>query len=224
MATLTAAQIVTQACQISKCPNFLSQAGTALNYILAELATNYNFDIIRKTTTISVNGGSSGYALPADYFRAREVFYTVNGVPFYLNQIPLEEYDSLIQNTGGASYPYSYATDPNSAMIFFYPNPTISASITLRYMSLPADITLPQTSSVVPWFPYSRYLVHATATELMKITDDTRFAEFWQVGEEMLKSYMKMDNDDQNYAQQVKLDRRMFKPAASSRATKLDPI
>jgi hypothetical protein len=224
MATLTAQNIVTQACQIAKCPGFTLQAGTALNYILAELATNYNFDIIRKTTTIAVTGSSASYSLPADYFRAREVFYTVNGVPFYLNQIPLEEYDSLIQNTGGSSYPYSYATDPNSAVIFFYPNPTIAANITLRYMSLPADIATPETSSSIPWLPYSRYLIHAVATEMMKITDDTRFAEFWNAGEEMLKSYMKMDNDNQNYAQQVKLDRRHFKPAASSRATKLDPI
>lgn len=224
MATLSAASICTQAQQMAKAPAFSSQAGIALNYILSELATNYNFDIIRKTTSIPVTGSAAAYSLPIDYFRAREVFYTVNGVPFYLNQIPLEEYDALIQNTGGASYPYSYATDPNTMLIYFYPNPTVSATVTLRYMSLPPDITLPQTSATIPWFPYSRYLVHATATELMKITDDTRLAEFINIGEEMLKSYMKMDNDDQGYAQQVKLDRRMFKPAASSRATKLDPI
>lgn len=224
MATLTASQICSQAQQIAKCPGFSAQAGTALNYILAELATNYDFHIIRKTTTINITGASAGYPLPTDYFRAKELFYTTNGVPFYLNQIPLEEYDSLIQNTGGASYPYSYATDPNSMTIFFYPNPVISASVTMRYQSLPADITTPQSSSSVPWFPYSRYLVHALATELMKITDDARFGQFAREGEAMLTSYMKMDNDDQNYAAQVKLDRRYFKPAASARATKLDPI
>lgn len=224
MATLTAQQIVTQACQIAKCPLFTSQAGNALNYILAELATNHDFWIIRKTTTINITGASPSYTLPADYFRAKEVFYTSNGVPFYLNQIPLEEYDALTQNTGGASFPYSYATDPNSSLIYFYPNPVISVAVTLRYQSLPADITTPQSSSAIPWFPYSRYLVHAVATELMKITDDTRYPKFVKDGDDMLLAYKKMDNDDQNYATQVKLDRRYFKPASSARPTKLDPI
>ncbi len=224
MATLTAQQIVTQACQIAKCPGFTSQAGTSLNYILSELATNNDFWIIRKTTTINITGSSPSYALPTDYFRAKEVFYTVNGVPFYLNQIPLEEYDSLIQNTGGASYPYSYATDPNTSLIYFYPNPTLSAAVTLRYQSLPADIATPQSSNTVPWFPYSRYLVHAVATELMKITDDARQPKFIKDGEDMLLAYKKMDNDDQNYATQVKLDRRYFKPATGARPTKQNPI
>lgn len=224
MATLTAQQIVTQACQIAKCPGFTSQAGQALNYILAELATNHDFWIIRKTTTINITGSSPSYSLPTDYFRAKEVFYTVNGVPFFLNQISLEDYDSAIQNTGGASYPFSYATDPNSALIYFFPNPVISAAVTLRYQSLPADIATPQSSSTVPWFPYSRYLVHAVATELMKITDDSRYAKFVKDGEDMLAAYKKMDNDDLGYATQVKLDRRYWKPAASSRPTKQDPI
>ena len=224
MATLTAQQIVTQACQIAKCPGFTSQAGQALNYILAELATNHDFWIIRKTTTINITGSSPSYSLPSDYFRAKEVFYTVNGVPFYLNQISLADYDSAIQNTGGASYPFSYATDPNSGLIYFFPNPVISAAVTLRYQSLPADITTPQSSSVVPWFPYSRYLVHAVATELMKITDDARQPKFLKDGEDMLLAFKKMDNDNLNYATQVQLDRRYWKPAASSRPTKQDPI
>jgi hypothetical protein len=49
MAGLTAAQIVTLACQIAKAPGMTAQAGQLLNMILAELCQDYDFQVARRT-------------------------------------------------------------------------------------------------------------------------------------------------------------------------------
>src|SRR5690242_13656157 len=100
---LTAAQIVTQATQNAKVPGYASQAGQLLNLVLQDLCQTYDFDLARKTIILQIGTATPNtigpYSLPADYLRVRynEAFYLISGVPYTLIQIPLEEYDRLVQ-------------------------------------------------------------------------------------------------------------------------------
>ena len=230
---LTSAQIINQVCQIAKSPGFTSQAGQLLNTLLSDLAQNHDFDILRKATTINVDGTAAAYALPGDYLRQREVFYTIDGEPFYLNQIPQEDYDQLYQGPGVANYPQSFATNlgnvppgqPGYAPIIqFWPPPAMPIAMTLRYQSQPADITTPETSSSVPWFPNQRYLVKQLAADLMMFTDDLRLEAFGRDATAILRDYLTMDDDKEGYVRQVKLDARFFRGSGGSRATKQLPL
>lgn len=221
---LTAAQIVTQANQIAKTQGYTVQAGQALNYLLQELATNQTLYDNRKTTTINLTGPAT-YPLPADYSNMEDVVYYQSGSPRVLYQIPLVQFDTAYQNVGQTNFPYAYATDTSTTpvTIYIYPNPTISVALQLRYFSLPADIVSPETSDTVPWFPYSKYLIHMVATEVMKLSDDLRWEKFEGMGKTMLQDYLRNTNDDAGYAKQVTLDRRMFRPVNTVRATKQNP-
>ena len=76
------------------------------------------------------------------------------------------------------------------------------------------DITTPETSSTVPWFPNQSYLITRLAGELMRATDDTRMADYLGDGPEgaggILTRYLKMRDDKQDRVQTVKLDRGRF--------------
>lgn len=221
---LTAAQVITQANQIAKTPGYTSQAGQALNYLLQELATNNVLFNTRKSITIGLTGPAT-YPLPLDYQNMETVVYYQSGSPFYLYQIPLAQWDTSYQNLGQTNYPYAWATDTSTTptTLYVYPWPTISVTLNLRYFSVITDIPTPETSSSIPWFPYSRYLVHMVATEMMKLSDDSRYKDFEIVGKEMLLEFLKNTNDVQGYAQQATLDRRMFRPVNLVRATKQIP-
>src|ERR1700676_791682 len=118
---LTAAQLVTLACQEAKCPGFTSQAGQLLNAVLQDLCQNYDLDAALGSNPFAFNSatgqGSGPYTLPTDYLRTQvkdgkdEIFYTINGVPYPLIQVTKAEYDWLVQTPGFQSYPYNYATD-----------------------------------------------------------------------------------------------------------------
>ena len=55
---LTAAQIVTLACQIAKTQGMTAQAGQKLNAILQELCQTYDLSAARLTTTFNFTGSS----------------------------------------------------------------------------------------------------------------------------------------------------------------------
>ena len=64
---LTAAQIVTLATQVAKCPSYTSQAGQFLNAILQDLAQTYDFETVVKTYSFNfvlstVSGPGNQYA------------------------------------------------------------------------------------------------------------------------------------------------------------------
>ena len=222
--SLTAQQIITQANQIAKTPKYTSQAGQALNYLLLELAQNNVLYDTRKSTTIALTGGST-YPLPLDYINMETVVYYQAGSPFYLYQIPLSQWDTSYQNLGQTNYPYAWATDTSTTPtnLYIYPWPTISVTLNIRYFSVLTDIPTPETSSTIPWFPYTKYLVHMVAAEMMKLADDSRWPTFEKQGEIMLQSFLRNTNDVQGYAQQATLDRRSFRPVNTVRATKSNP-
>jgi hypothetical protein len=227
---LTAAQIVTLACQEAKCPGFTSQAGQYLNALLQDLCKNWDIDAAQKTFTFSFNSttgtGSGPYTLPSDYLRTNvidgkdEFFYTINGVPYPLIQVTKAEYDWLVQTPGFQSYPYNYATDLSQSppQLFIWPPSSGGYAAILRYWSLMPDITTPETSSTVPWFPNTTILIRGTAGMLMGLTNDDRQVAYLGDDEEayplgaytLLKKYLRNAKDREGAVQTVGLDRRRW--------------
>jgi hypothetical protein len=225
---LTSAQIVTQALAIARAPGFTTLAGQWLNLILAELCETYDFAVALQTGTITLSTGggppptpsqgSGPYSLPANYLRManNEVWYYVNLTPYVMVSIDLSEFDALVQQAGISNYPEYFATDISQSPPVMYVWPPSGGSYTLniRYYSQIADITTPETSAAIPWFPQQNYLITRLAGEMMKITDDQRYSEFLGDGpngaQGILNRYLKLQADDEGRAKTVKLDRRRF--------------
>jgi hypothetical protein len=236
---LTAAQIISISTQEARCPNFTTQALQKLNTILQDLAQSYDFDLLRQTYYFNFNasqinaGGQAYQNLPANYLRAIkfDCFYTISGVPYPMIPCDLEEFDMLVQQAGLANFPVFFATDmslsgvTNSAtgsggpavpVMLFWQVPSGAYPATLRYYSLPADIT--NTTSTIPWFPMQSYLTRRLSGELMMMTDDERSAQFLGDNEDttpqgagvMLRRYLRMKDDRSTRVKTVQLDRRRF--------------
>jgi hypothetical protein len=226
---LTAAQIVTLAIQAAKTPGFTSQAGQKLNTILQELCQTYDIAQARSTFTFNFNTGPAGtnsgvgpYSLPADYLRTQngKQFYTYNGQPYFMTRIELWEWDALIQQPGFADFPRNFTVDtsPSPAQEFVWPPPSISVPVTVRYFRQMPDITTPESSSTVPWFPFTQYLITRLTGEMMALADDTRAAEFLTDNAEknpqgagvLLRRYLNMKDDPEGRTKTVELDGRRF--------------
>lgn len=237
----TAAQIVDLANQIASTPGMATQAGQMLNVVLADLAQTYDLDLLRKTYYFNFNPGlvaslgnslygSGPYPLPADYLRAEigDVFWTLNGVVYPMTPIDLREFDMAVQQAGIQSYPYWFCTDLSlsdnaTPVAYVYAPPSGTFPVTVRYKSQPADITAPESSATVPWFPNQSYLITRVAGEMMRIADDDRWVRFLGDGPEgaqgILTRYLKLANDKSNRAQTVQLDGRTFGRRYSSLPT-----
>lgn len=227
---ITAAQIVTLACQIAKCPGFTQQGGQCLNLALDDLVLHRDLKMLRQQETINIQIGINGpFTLPADYLRTYDLFYTVNNFPYFLYPLSQEEYDQLFKDPSIANYPYAYTTDltgqqtQGPSQLFIFPQSTSALAMTHRYMIKMPDIATPESSGTVPWFPDQDYLVHATAMRLMKITDDARYDTFVKTGEEMLRTHIIMEGDEQKVVKSVRLDPNRFHMNRTLRPTKLNP-
>jgi len=226
---LTAAQIVTLACQIAKCPAYTSQAGQWLNAILSDLCQDYDFDIIRLThnfnfdTAASGNGyavGSGPNLMPSGFLRAHRngSFYMISKVPYTLVGVKQEEFDRFVQQAGLNAFPSMFYVDvsTNPAGLYVWPPPSGAFAATVRYQPQQADITTPESSSTVPWFPNQNYLITRLAGEMMKITNDDRWQSFLSAQDgsggagEILNKYLKMKDDPETAVKTVDLDRRRF--------------
>lgn len=235
---LTAQQIVTLACQAARCPGYTSQGGQLLNVILQELCQTYDFDAAKRLFTFNFNPGATmlvgnstpgggPYFLPADYLRAagdKAVYWSLLGVPYPMIPIDLAEFDMTVQQSGLQSYPYWYATDTSpldsaqqggtAPYMVVYPPPSGAYPVYVRYFAQMPDITTPETSATVPWFPNSQYLRVRLTGELMAITDDERAMEYLGDGpagaQGILNRYLKLADDNENRALKVSLDRRSF--------------
>jgi len=218
---LQAQQIVALATQQAGAPGFSVMAGELLNLVLDELCQTYDLDITKGTAAITLGNGSGPYTLPADYLRSDfgDVYFTINGTPYPLTPIDPQEYDMLVQPPStSSSYPSMYSTSQPTVgaapVLYVWPPASSAFPLTVRYRRQMPSITSPETSSEVPWFPNSNYLVTRLAGELMKVTDDTRAAEFLGDGEGgaqgILRRYLRLKDDSTNRADFVKLDRRIF--------------
>lgn len=222
---LTAAQLIIRACTIAKAPGYTVQAGQYLNMLLDTLQQTYDFDYIRKTQTIVLNG-NPGYDMATDHQRTDQVYYSVNGTKIVLNQIPIEDYNSLFMGAGVSNYPSSYAVDvsttPNT--ILFYPPPLIPLTVSVLYFPRLEDIENPETSSEVPWFENQEYLLKKLAALIMLETDDERAPLFDVQSEKLLRNILTMQDDKGGYAQTIKLDRRSFRSPDSLKPDKAFPL
>lgn len=222
---LTTAQIISRACTIAKAPGYLVQAGQYLNMLLDTLCQTYNFDYIAKTQTISLTNSPS-YALSSDHLRTKEVYYSVNGSIFYLFQIPLETYHSLFNGPGASNYPNKYAIDVSTTpyTILFYPPPSISQDVTVKYYPRMPDITTPESDTGTPWFINQEYLIRKVASDVMLETDDERQPLFEVQSEKMLSKILAMDDDKQGFSETVKLSRERFRTGQNQTPNKAFPL
>ncbi len=225
--TYTAAQIVTLACQICNSPGRTAQAGQLLNMILANYAQTEDLDIIRLTTSLTIGPQATipyFYALPSNYLRFYDVFYQVNGEPFYLSEIPLSDLDQLYTGEGVDNFPNTFATDMSqtpqptagtSPSMAFYPPPATPLVVTVRYRPQTSDIATPETSSTVPWFANQLILLKELCMQLGDVVGDDRSPRWEQEVEKKMRKYLIMDDDKGGYSQTVKLDRRQFRNAGN---------
>lgn len=212
--SLTAAQICTIARQVAKCPGFTELSGELLNSILSNLCQTYDLDVARGTNTITLTASTGPYDLAADYLRTRqgEMFYLVSGVPYVMISISLEEYDRLVQQAGINGYPEFWTTQMEASppAAYFWPPAAGAFVVTNRYQRQMPDISSPETSSTVPWFPNSQYLLRQLEAELMTITDDDRQPDYEKQAADILRGYLELKDDHLDRALTVKLDRRTF--------------
>ena len=226
---LTAAQIVSLACQDAKCPGFTSQGGQFLNAALQDYCQNYDLEAALGNYNFTFNSaagqGSGPYTLPADYLRTRvqdgkdEFFYVLNGVPYPLIQCTLTEYNWMVQTPGFSSYPYNYATDLSASppQLFVWPPASGSYACTMRYFRLMPDIATPETSATVPWFLNTMILQRDVAGRLMGLTGDSRQADYLGDDEahplgvgNLMRKYLRNVEDREGAVHTVGRDRRRF--------------
>jgi hypothetical protein len=236
---LTAGSIITDACQIAKCPGMTLQAGDFLNEILSTISQIYDFPEAQQLLTLTVGpnlGSAPGtpqpfqwypLVLPAGglYLRTKEVFYNVQGTIFFLNQLLKEQYDQLFQGQGISNYPYWYVVDqtpplPTPPQMAFYPPPNISLTVYVRVQYQPADIPNPVGSTAVPWLRNRRYLVTRLAADMMQITGDSRRGEFDASATAQMDKYLVMIDDKENVATTVRLDPLRFRQPQALAPTK----
>lgn len=226
--------------QIANVPGWQAQSGQALNWVLSELAQDYDFEVNLKTfgftfdtSTIYQNNvaGAGPTLFPADFLRAknREIIFYIQGVRYVLVIYDQATFDALVQTAGWSSYPQIGYVDlalqapfstnnPGQPGLMVWPPASGSFTAQLRYYSLPADITTPETSSAFPWFANVNYLVTRVAGELMKLTDDERAPSFLGDDDEaaplgagtLLRKYLKMKDNPEGIVKRVELDRRLF--------------
>jgi len=221
---LQAQQIVSLACQIAKTPGMTVQAGQFLNTMLQSLAQDYDFEVIRKTANFNFNTSATGNGyvagcgpnpLPADFLRAHKkgAFYYISGVPYTMIGYEQNEFDQFVQQPGNAAYPYAFYIDVSkSPMELYCWVPAAGAyAATVRYNPQMPDISSPETSTTVPWFPNTDYLIDGVAARLMKIANDDRQATYQAQADANLAAYLKMKDDPETAgAKRVALDRRFF--------------
>jgi len=231
---LQAQQIVSLACATAKVPSWLSQGGMLLNSILSELCTSYELDVARKTFNFSFNSGagqnSGPYTLPTDWLHAdrNDVFYTIQGVKYIMIPVSYAQFNAMVQQPGLNAYPEYYAVDnaPISSggapLMYVWPPAGGAYAVTCVYYSQMPDITTPETSSVIPWFPNQTYLLRRLTGELMLLSNDDRAATFlggetvqggatFMGAAALLVHYLKL-KDDSQVVKTVTLDRRLFGP------------
>ena len=232
MAYLQSQQIVTLACQIAKCPGFAQIGGQFLNMTLEDLWLHRDLKINRVTESITVQANNFGpFTLPLNYLRTYDLFFEQNNLPYFLNPISTEEYDQEFKDPSIANYPYEFMTilvDETTALstntagqLFIYPQSSGQIVLTHRYMVKQPDIVAPENSAVIPWFPDQDYLITATASRLMQITDDTRRDKFIEDSLRMLRIHLIMEGDEQQVVKSVRLDPRRFHSNRTLKPTKL---
>ncbi len=232
----TAQQLVSDSCLEAKTPGYLAFAGRKLNMILAELCS-YDIDVTRGTTQFVFNPGvadplsvgstgSGPYSLPTDWLRSNrgDVFYIISGVKYEMYPISISEWDALVSQGGLNAYPEKFAVDNSpqnvqgAPLMYVWPPPSGAFPVTARYFRQMPDITTPETSATVPWFPNQLYLNRRLTGEMMLYSGDDRASNYLNGSKgsflgasEILRRWLQTQGDDQ-VVKTIELDRRRFGP------------
>ena len=218
----SAQTLVSLACQICNAPGRLTQAGQALNLILANYALTLDLDTIRLTTILNIGPQTTipyFYQLPSNYLRAYDVFYNVLGQPFYVTQMELKDLDQAYTAEGIDNYPQQYATDISTSppqgsypTMAFYPPPAVPLAVTVRYRPTSLDIPNPETSSTIPYYPDQLSLLKELCIMVGDIAGgDGREPRWEKEVERRMRKYLIMDDDKEGYSEVVRLDPRSFR-------------
>jgi hypothetical protein len=152
----TAAQIVSMACQSTNPPatGRLAQAGQMLNMILNNLSQTVDLELTRGVFNfnfIADNGSGNGmgpYQLPMNYWRHTHdgVFFTIDGIKYYLTPLDQSEFDLQPVTPGLANYPTTFYTDIS-------PLAATPASNPLIWVWQPSNGVYPVTVRYYKWLP-----------------------------------------------------------------------
>jgi hypothetical protein len=218
----TAAQLCTLVCQICQAPGRIIQAGQMLNLILQDYAQTLDLDIIRLTAMLNIGPQPTipyFYPLPSNYLRMYDIFYNVDGTVYTPKQFELSEIDAAYTAEGIDNYPTRYATDVSTSppagaapLIAFYPPPAVPIVVTLRYRPSSLDITTPETSSVIPYFPNQLILIKEMCILVGDVAGGDDRSPRWEAEvKDRMRKYLIMDDDKEGYSQTVQLDSRFFR-------------
>lgn len=216
---LSASQIVGLATQTAHCPGFIVQGGQFLNLTLADIVDTQDLELLSANVSVPLTAaaGMGPYTLPLAYRRA------MFGGVYYGNKQKLEGYSrdqfNALDPTVAAGPPVYYfadlsplATYPASApALSVWPKPDTDYALTVNYYQILADITAPESSTVVPWFPNQKYLWLRTTAHLMDLVDDTRADDFHGRADEQMAAYLTYANDDENHVKTAARDTRRAK-------------
>lgn len=226
-------------------------AGQNLNLVLEELVLIRDLKINRVTTTITAASGVYGpFALEADYLRTYDMFYMIpsagglsaSSQTLFLNPVTMEQFDAEFKSPTQTNYPYEYATDlstdaqvwsggttgsgtlTSAGGLYIYPASNGSLTLTHRYMKKQPVYSLPNVNPLEPWFPYSDYLITATAAKMCRNTGDDRWIAMFEQSETMLRPYLVQSGDEQQTVQNVRLDPRHYRFNRGVKPTKAAPF
>jgi len=225
---LSCADICKLARQIAKCPpGYLTQSGQMFNLVMRDLVQHRDLRINIVSAPLVIQANSNGpFTLAPDFLRTYSLWYLQNGMPYEITPFTLAEFDAQVKQPQLSNYPYRYAVDTSPLstqspqLMYIYPMSNQQITATHRYFLQRAEITNPETDTTVPWFDDQDYLTHAVATNLMKITDDTRWPAYVQEGEKLLRKHLIMEGDKERLTARVGLDHRFFHGNRSLRPTK----
>lgn len=225
-------------------------AGQYLNLVLEDLVLNNELKMNRVTTTITATSGTYGpFALEAAYLRTYDIFYEIPGVggstassqTLFLNPVTMEQFDAEFKSPTQTNYPYEWASDTSTdaqvwsggangsgsmtsaGNLFIYPASSGVLTLTHRYMKKQPSLASPDQSPLEPWFPYSLYLITATAAHMMGETGDARADAYFVKAQAMLKPYLIESGDEQQTVRAVRMDPRHFRFNRSIKPTKMYP-
>jgi hypothetical protein len=250
---MQAKQICLLANQIAKgaATGMVAIAGQWLNLVLEDLKLNKDLKVNRVTQSITVQPGLYGpFPLEADYLRTYDLFYplptsgggTSSSMTQFLVPITMEQFDAEFKSPSISNYPYEFATDlstdaqvwtggtpgsgtkTSAGSLFIYPQTSGAITMTHRYMVNQPDIPAPETSNVTPWFPYTEYLITATAAGMMGVTGDDRSDAYRARAQDMLRPHLIMEGDEQKAVHNIVLDPRRFHFHRGLKPTKASPF
>ena len=217
---LTRGNIVSRATELANNSALTTVGNNFLNIILIGLYTNYNWDFLAATATISFASGAVSGALPTDYRTHIDVKWVDTSASpnneTSLSWMPYKDYLRIVSPGATGANPTHYSISPDfsldssgnsSGNLLVYPTFNKADSVKLHYRSLPAALS---SDDQVPQFYDHEYLVDALTNRLYQYQNDPRWdSSFVENNIHRIRTNL-ADSGDQS-VRTLGLDRRIFK-------------